>query len=156
MHPGKDGDVDFPYDSTVGRRGLAEEGGLEDSTITRTAIETTLDAKAGAGDSAIDSTSNLRTDSKDCIVDSIDNCKLRIDRTDRELGFSDNILDTLDNISDFTGPTVESTGRTDCTKPTDVRKRYMSNREGLQQYTTSLQLSALLAKQPTSDSQEMP
>ena len=26
MHPGKDGDIDFPYNSTVGRRGLAEEG----------------------------------------------------------------------------------------------------------------------------------
>ena len=117
MHPSKDGDVDFLYDSTVGRRGLVEESRPEDSTTTRTITETTLDAKPGAKDSAIDSTSNSRTNSKDCIVDSTDNCKLGIGRTDRELGFSDS---TLDDISDFTGPTVESTGCTDCTKPTGV------------------------------------
>ena len=62
-------------------------------------------------------TNNSRTDSKDCIVDSADNCRLGIGKTDRELGFSDS---TLDDISDFTGLTVESTGCTDCTKPTGV------------------------------------
>jgi len=105
--------------------------------------------KSKAGDSTTDLTRNSRTDSAD-------NRRLGIDKTDRELGFSDDILDnTLDDILDFTGPTVESTGRTDCTKPIDVQKCYMSNREGLQ-HTTFSQLSALLTMQPTSDSQEMP
>jgi len=75
-------------------------------------------------DSTTGLTNNSRTDSKDCIVDSIDNCRpgtKSTDRTDRELGFLDSTLDNiLDNISDFTDPTVESTGCTDCTKPTDV------------------------------------
>ena len=75
----------------------------------------------------------------DSTTDLTDNCKpgtKSIDRTDKELGISDNILDftdptdchkncykdsdILDDISDFTDPTVESTGCTDCTKPTDV------------------------------------
>jgi hypothetical protein len=58
--------------------------------------------KSRVGDGTTDLTSNLKTDS-------IDSCKLRTkstDRTDRELGFSD-------NVSDFTN-------RTDCTKLTDV------------------------------------
>jgi hypothetical protein len=104
--------------------------------------ETALEAKPGAeGD-----TTDL-TDNKDHIVDSIDNCKLRIDRTDKELDFSN-------DISDFTGHTVDLTERT---KLTDVRKRHMSNHEGLQ-YTTFPQIesSALLVTQLTSGSQETP
>jgi hypothetical protein len=76
--------------------------------------------KSRAGDSTTDPTVNSKTDSKDCIVDSTDNCRLGakcIDRSDRELDISTNISD---DISDFTDPTVESTGRTDCTKLTDV------------------------------------
>ena len=62
-----------------------------------------------------------RHKSKDHIVDSTDNCKPGIGRTDRELGFLDGFLDSISyDISDFTDPTVESTGCTDCTKPTDV------------------------------------
>ena len=80
----------------------------EDSITTETTPEAKPEAK--------DDNTNL-TDSKDCIVDSTDNCKPGIGRTDKELGFLDSISD---NISDFTDPTVESTGCTDCTKPTDV------------------------------------
>ena len=109
------------------------ESRAKDSTATRTLAKTTSKADLGA-------------------VGSIDNCWPGIGRTDRGLDILDN---TLDDISDFTGSTVESTGHTDCTKPTDVRKRSMSNRKDLQ-YTTSLQLSALPATQPTSDSQETP
>jgi hypothetical protein len=102
-------------------------------------LETWLDAeglrnkvrqrhKSRAGDSTTDLTVNSRTDSKDHIVDGTDSCRLGIDRTDRELSISDNILD---DISDFTDPILDATGRTDCTKLTDVQKRYMSNCEGL-------------------------
>jgi hypothetical protein len=110
--------------------------------------------KSRAGDSTTDPTVNSRTDSKDHIVDGTDSCRLGIDRTDRELGLSDSILDNIsDNISDFTDPILDATGRTDCTKLTDVRKCYMSDCEGLQ-YTTFPQLSALPATQLTSDNQK--
>jgi hypothetical protein len=92
-------------------------------------------------------------------ADSADNCRPGIDRTDRELGLSDSIsddiLDSTDDSTDFTDPTVESTDRTDCTKPTDIRKRYMSDCKDLQ-YTTFPQWSALPATRPTSDSQGNP
>jgi len=112
---------------------------------------------------AKDSTTDLTNISR---VDDIDNCSLgakSIGRTDRELGFLDSISGDIsgdisgftDNSIDFTDPTVESTDRTDCTKPTDVRKRYMSDRKGLQ-HAKFLQLSALPTTQPTSDSQENP
>ena len=105
--------------------------------------------KSRAGHRTTDLTSNSRTDSAD-------NGRPGISRTDRELGFLDSTLDNIsDNISDFTNTTVESTGCTDCAKPTDVQKRSMSDCKDLQ-YTTSLQLSPLLATQPTSDSQETP
>jgi hypothetical protein len=73
--------------------------------------ETTSEAELGA------------EDSKDHIVNGIDNCKPRTDRTDKELGFLDNILDFTDcykdcyKDSDFTGHTVNLI---DCTKLTDV------------------------------------
>jgi hypothetical protein len=87
---------------------------------------------------------------KDYIVDSTG-----IDRTDRELGFSnsisDDVSDFTNDFTNFTDPTVESIGRTDCAKLTNVWKHYMSDCKGLQ-YTTFLQLSELLATQPTSNS----
>jgi hypothetical protein len=88
--------------------GQRHKSRLEDSITTKTTPKAKLEAK--------DNNTNL-TDSKDCIVDSTNNCKLRISKTDRELGFLNSILD---NILDFTDPTVESMGCTDCTKPTDV------------------------------------
>jgi hypothetical protein len=122
------------------------------SAATRTTTKTTSEAKSGAeGD-----TTNP-TDSKTHIVDGIDKCK---PGTDRELSFSDNVLDFTDcykdfyKDSDFTGHTVDLTN---CTKLADVQKRHMSNREGLQ-YTTFPQIesSTLQATQPTSGSQKSP
>jgi hypothetical protein len=73
--------------------------------MTGTTTETTLEAKPGAKGN----TTNL-TDSKDHIVDSINNCKLRTDNADKALSF-------LSNILDFTDLAVDLTNRT---KPTDA------------------------------------
>ena len=83
--------------------------------MTKTTLEAKLEAK--------DDNTNL-TNSKDCIVNSTNNYKLGISKTDKELSFLNSILD---NILDFTDLTIESTSRTNYTKPTNV-----------QQYTTSL------------------
>jgi hypothetical protein len=81
--------------------------------------------KSRAGDSTTDPTSNSRTDG----IESCRPATTSTDRTDRELGFSDNISDDFsgfsDNSTDFTGPANKSTGPTDCAKPTDVRKRHI-------------------------------
>jgi len=97
-------------------------------------------------------------DSKDCTVDSMDNCRLRarsIGRTDRELGFLDNISDDIldstdptvdpadctkftDNSTGFTDPTMESTGCTNCAKLTGVQKRYVSDSKDQRLYANPL------------------
>lgn len=95
------------------------EGGAEDSNATGTLAKTTSEA--------------------DLIVDSIESCKLGTETTDRELDISDNVSDSiLDDISDFTNPSAESTGRTNCAKLTDVRKHCMSGSKGLQLYRNLL------------------
>jgi len=89
--------------------------------------KTTSEAKLGA------------EDSKDCIVDSVDSCKLGTKAINKELSLLDCILDSTDPMNchkdcykdlDISDPTVESTGCTNCAKLTDVQERCMSNCEG--------------------------